>query len=61
LTNDIYYAPEKLKNFNKQCNEASLKKEAIFSLGMTLLHAARLRAPMECYDLNEKVFLDFEL
>jgi hypothetical protein len=28
---------------------------------MTLLHAAQLQAPSECYDLNEKVFLDFEL
>ena len=42
LKENIYYAPEKISNFHQADTESKLKKEAVFSLGMTILNAALL-------------------
>ena len=46
----VYYAPEKIKNFHKADSENSLKKERLFSLGMTILHASLLKPMNYCYN-----------
>ena len=45
----VYYAPEKIKNFQYNGSEASVRKEGVFSLGMTVLHAALLKDVSDCY------------
>lgn len=42
INENYYYAPEKIRNFNRSDNEVSLIKEAVFSMGMTLLQASLL-------------------
>lgn len=43
MINDTYfYAPQKIRNFNKIDNELSLIKESVFSMGLTILQAALL-------------------
>jgi hypothetical protein len=42
LNDQVYYAPEKIKNFNKMDSDLTLRKESVFSMGMTLLEAAQL-------------------
>ena len=37
LTPPTNYAPEKLKNFTRLDTDLALRKEAVFSMGMTLL------------------------
>jgi hypothetical protein len=44
------YAPEKLKNFTRLDTDLALRKEAVFSMGMTLLEAAQLGPVAPCYD-----------
>ena len=61
MKENTYYAPEKIKNFHKCDNENSLRKEAIFSMGMTLLHAALLRPLYDCYNYEKYCFDDDQL
>lgn len=56
-----YYAPEKLRNFGKLDNDSGLIKEAVFSMGMTLLQAAILDEVVDCYDYNQQLFLEVSL
>lgn len=50
LTPPTNYAPEKLKNFTRIDTDLALRKEAVFSMGMTLLEAAQLAPVAPCYD-----------
>ena len=50
LTLPTNYAPEKLKNFTRLDTDLALRKEAVFSMGMTLLEAAQLAPVAPCYD-----------
>lgn len=50
LTPPTNYAPEKLKNFTRLDTDLALRKEAVFSMGMTLLEAAQLAPVAPCYD-----------
>lgn len=50
LNEQIYYAPEKMRNFNKLDTELNLRKESVFSMGMTLLEAAQLAEVTPCYN-----------
>ena len=56
FTHYVFYAPEKLQNFNRIDKELSLKKEGIFSMGMTLLEAAVLEDVSICYDSQQQTF-----
>lgn len=56
LNEKIYYAPEKIKNFNKIDSDLSLRKESVFSMGMTLLEAAQLQEVFACYNYSECYF-----
>jgi hypothetical protein len=60
--NPLYhYAPEKITNFNRNDSEEGLSKEAVFSLGMTMLEAATLDTISHCYDYTQHIFLDMNL
>jgi hypothetical protein len=37
--------------------ELGLIKEGVFSVGMTLLQAALLEESVDCYDLDQRLFL----
>lgn len=50
LTPPTNYAPEKLKNFTRLDTDLALRKEGVFSMGMTLLEAAQLGPVANCYD-----------
>ncbi len=56
MNEEIYYAPEKMRNFTKIDSELSLRKESIFSMGMTILEAAQLFDVGECYNFKEGHF-----
>lgn len=56
IKDGLYYAPEKIRDFKKNDNENSLRKQSIFSLGMTLLHAALLRPVNDCYNYQSFEF-----
>lgn len=43
-------------NFNRLDTELSMRKEAIFSMGMTLLETALLEEASQCYDYNQQTF-----
>ena len=58
LNDQIYYAPEKLKNFNRYDSDLTLRKESIFSMGMTILEAAQLTNLSSCYNFNDGVFIE---
>lgn len=55
------YAPEKLLNFNQLDHEPNLIKEAVFSMGMTVLQAALLIESINCYDHQRHLFLEVNL
>ncbi len=57
LTPGVFYAPEKLRNFSRMDCELGLIKEGVFSVGMTLLQAALLEESVDCYDLDQRLFL----
>ena len=57
----VYYAPEKIREFKKNDCENSLRKEAIFSLGMTILHAALLAPVRDCYNYQSCEFHEDKL
>lgn len=61
LDEKIYYAPEKIRNFHKADNVNSLKKEMLFSLGMTILHASLLKSVANCYSYENFEFNEKEL
>lgn len=42
LDHRYFYAPEKINNFNHTDSYAGVVKEAVFSMGMTVLQAALL-------------------
>ena len=61
INESVYYAPEKINNFHKADHENSLKKESIFSLGMTILNAALLEPVNNYYDYQKYEFLESTL
>ncbi len=46
-----------MNNFNKIDSEVGLAKEAVFSMGMTLLQAALLEPTLDCYDYSQFIFV----
>lgn len=48
-------------NFTKMDSELSLIKEAVFSMGLTVLQAALLEETVDCYDFDKNLFLDVML
>lgn len=48
-------------NFTKMDSELSLIKEAVFSMGLTVLQAALLEETLQCYDFDKNLFLDVVL
>lgn len=61
LTPPTNYAPEKLKNFTRIDTDLALRKEAVFSMGMTLLEAAQLAPVAPCYDYAHGSFDESQL
>ena len=58
----IYYAPEKINQFSSPDKAvSSLQKEATFSMGMTLLHAALLENLHGLYDYKNLRFEESKL
>ena len=57
----VYYAPEKICNFGKPDKINALQKEAVFSMGMTLVHAALLKDLYGCYDYKNSLFYESKL
>jgi hypothetical protein len=61
MNDRVYYAPEKISNFGKPDKINTLQKEAVFSMGMTLVHAALLKDLYECYDYKNSLFHESKL
>ena len=61
LTPGINYAPEKLRNFNRMDSDLAMRKEAIFSMGVTILEAAQLADASPCYDYAQGTFSEPDL
>lgn len=62
ITASTYYAPEKLTNFmNESTSEIALKKEVIFSMGMTLLEACTLEEVYHVYNYNSQTINEKKL
>lgn len=53
IDHTVYYAPEKIQNFHQSDHEYNLKKQCIFGLGMSILHAALLKPLNDCYNYDK--------